>query len=335
MKIASHQIAGVLRDTTPFIGILCYGEDPGRIRDYVKAATHSVIGAETDPFRSSVLTREEHGRLRDEVTSLSLGGGRRVIRVQDATDSLAPTLESLATHRADALILVQTGVLTPRSKLRAMAEKHPNWAAIACYAESGAALSGEIKRMIAAAGLTIEPSALSYLTSELAGDSNRRRGELEKLCLYAAGEGTVTLESAQDCCAVSLDATLSAAVSAALAGRIDLADELLEGLARDGASGPGILAVLGNQIQRLLKVRLCMDNGQSADEACRGLQPPIFPRQMPSFMQEVSRWTTFRLEALGRAVRDADIACKRAASPDFAIAGRLLSVVASRGAPKP
>ena len=128
--------------------------------------------------------------------------------------------------------------------------------------------------------------------------------------------------------------TLGAAVSAALTGRADVADDLLEGLARDGASGPGVLAVLGQHIQRLLKVRLSMDSGQTADEACRGLQPPIFPRQLPGFMQEVGRWTTPRLEALGRAVREADIACKRAASPDFAIAGRLLSVVASRGSPK-
>ena len=95
MKIASHQIAGVLKDTAPFIGILCYGEDAGRVRDYVTAATRGVIGAKADPFRSSVLTREEHGRIRDEVTSLSLGGGRRVIRVQDATDGLAAVLESL------------------------------------------------------------------------------------------------------------------------------------------------------------------------------------------------------------------------------------------------
>jgi DNA polymerase-3 subunit delta len=330
MKIAPHSIADVLKGSSRFAGILLYGEDAGRISDHVLTATTAVVGPRLDPFRTSVLTREEHSRLRDEVASRALGGGRRVIRVQGATDALAAVLDGLDDHRADALILVEAGALLARSKLRLMAEKHPHWAAIACYPETGAALSGEIRRILGEAGLAVEPNALAYLAGELGGDSNRRRGELEKLTLYAADEGTVTLEIAQACCSVSLEATLGAAVSAALAGRADLCDALLEELAHDGASGPGVLAVLGHQIQRVLKVRLGLDSGLSADEACRGLQPPVFPRQMPAFMQEVQRWSTSRLDALGRAVREADIACKRAASPDFAIAGRLLSVVASQ-----
>ena len=330
MKVPTHSVMDVLKASSRFLGILLYGEDAGRIRDHVITATKAVIGPQLDPFRTSVLTREEHSRLRDEVGSRSLGGGRRVIRVQDATDGLATVLDAMADYRADALILVEAGALTARSKLRMMAERHQLWAAIACYSETGAALSGEIRRTLGDAGLAVQPEALAYLTSELGGDSNRCRGELEKLRLYAAGDGTITLETAQACCSVSVDATLGAAVSAALAGRVDLCDELLEELERDGASGPGVLAVLANQMQRVLKVRLSLDHGASADEACRGLQPPVFPRQMPSFMQEVQNWTTPRLLALGKAMRDADVACKRAASPDFAIAGRLLSVIASQ-----
>ncbi len=334
MKVAAHAVADVLRDSARFIGILVYGEDAGRIRAHVMEATTSVVGPHFDPFRTSILTREEHARLRDELNSRSLGGGRRVIRVQDATDGLAAVLDGMAEQRDELLVLVEAGALTARSKLRMMAEKHPQWAAIACYAETGAALSGDIRRALDKAGLGVEPSALAYLTAELGGDSNRRRGELEKLALYAADDGVITLEAAQACCSVSLDATLGAAVSAALAGRVEQCDSLLEGLARDGASGPGVLAVLANQIQRVLKVRLGLDSGLTAEEACRGLQPPVFPRQMPAFMQEVQRWTVPRLDALGRAVREADVACKRAASPDFAIAGRLLSIVSGQRPPR-
>lgn len=332
MKIAAHQVAQVLKDSSAFCGILFYGDDTGRIRDHVRLATSAVIGAAADPFRSCVLTREEHARLRDEAASLSLGGGRRVIRVQDATDGLAASLASLVSHRADALVLLEGAALTSRSKLRALAEKHPHWAAIACYPETGAALAGEIKRILGAVGLAVEPAALTYLTQELGGDSDRRLGELEKLSLYAAQEECVTLEIAQACCAASLDATLGAAMSSALAGSAARCDALLAELGRDGASGPGVLAVLANQVQRVLKVRLLMEGGRTAEEACRGLQPPIFPRQMPGFLQEVQRWNVPRLEALGRAIRDADIACKRAASPDFAIAGRLVGLVAGTGA---
>ena len=330
MKIPSHRVSAVLHDPAPYAGILFHGDDAGRIRNHVSAATRAVLGAVTDPFRSSVLTREEHTRLRDEVTSLSLSGGRRVIRVQDATDSLAAVLDSLSSHRADALILLEAATLNARSKLRAMAEKHPSWAVIACYPESGAGLAAEIKRVLAVAGLSAEPSALAYLTQELGGDSSQRQGELEKLCLFAAGEEVISLEVAQACCSIGLDATLGMVVVAALRGQVTRCDSLMAALAREGATGPGVLAVLSNEVQRVLKVRILMEDGRSLEDAVRSLHPPVFPSQLPGFVQEVQRWTVAGLEALGRVIRDADIACKRAASPDFAIAGHVLGLTALR-----
>ena len=331
MKTASHQVAAVLGNPARFTGILFYGDDLGRMRDGVRTATRSVIGEASDPFRFSALTREEHGRLREEVGSRALGGGRRVVRVQDAADGLAQHLDGLSIHREDTLVLLEAGALTPRSKLRLAAEKLPDWAVIACYAEAGAAVAGEIRQVLGASGLGVEANTLAFLTQELAGDSLRRRGELEKLSLFAAGHTTVTFEDAQACCAASLDATLSSAISAAFSGHVARCDALLEELAQDGASGPGVLAVLAGQVQRLLKLRLLLDSGRSAEEACRSLQPPVYPRQMATLLREVERWSTPRLEALGRAVRDADLACKRAGSPDMAIAGRLLGLVASTG----
>ena len=332
MKIAGPQYAGILRDLGGLAGILLHGDDSGLVRDRARLATQAVIGPVTDPFRETVLTREEHKALRDAATSLSLGGGRRVVRVLDGVDGLTPVLETLAEHRADALIIIESGALTPRSKLRNFAEKHTGWASMACYPASGRAVSEEISRELSANGLQIAGDALAYLAVELAGDTNRRRAELEKLVLFAAGCGQVTLDMAQGCCASSLDASLGSAISAAMLGRSGQCDALLEELGREGATGPGILAVLSNQVHRLLKVRLQMDAGAGAEEACRRLQPPVFPQQMPGFLHEVQRWPAASLEALGQAIREADIACKRAGSADFAIAGRLLTIVAGRRA---
>ncbi len=334
MKVAGQQVAAVLRDPSQLAGILIYGDDAGSVRERALAAVRAVIGPVSDPFRSSVLSREEHGRLREEVTSLPLGGGRRAIRVQDATDGLAAVVEPLAAYRRDALVVMEASSLTPRSKLRTMAETSPHWACIACYPETSAAVAAEIRRHLAAADVTVTPDALDYLGVELMGDSVRRRSELEKLVLYAAGTGIVDREAVMASCVVGLEASLGAAVSAALAGRVSACDALLDELEREGATGPGLLAVLSNQSQRVLKVRLLLDAGYSPAEAARSLQPPVFPRQMAGFMAEVDRWSSRQLVQLGNAIRDADMACKRAASPDFAIAARLLSAIAARSRPR-
>ena len=319
-----------MKNSSQFAGLLLYGEDWGLVRERALAATRGVLGGDADPFRSATLTKEEHGRLRGEAGALALGGGRRVIHVQDAGDVLVATLEKLDLRPADILLVLEAGELTARSKLRAFAERQASWGVIPCYMLNAGRISQEIEAVLSGAQLSASPDALAFLAHELAGESITRRAELEKLTLFAAGEGSIDLETAQRCCSVSTETSLGSAVSAALSGRAVVCDALLADLAREGATGAGLLAVLSNQIQRLLKVRLLIDSGQSPDEACRSLFPPLYPRQAASFLQDVERWRGNSLEALGRAIRDADIACKRAASPDFAIAARLLSAVAAR-----
>ena len=329
MKIAPNQVAGTLADPSRFAGILLYGEDSGLVRDRAGAATVAIVGAASDPFRLSMLAKEEHGRLAQEVTSMSLGGGRRVVRVMDATDGLTAALGKLGDHRADALIVMEGVGLTPRSKLRAWAEARADWAAIPCYLERPAAISAEIKRTLADAGLRADPDAVAYLAVELAGESGRRRAEMEKLVLYAAGAGVVTIQDAQACCTAELDASLGAAVSACLAGNLGRCDALLQELQWEGATGQGLLAMLSMQVHRLLRVRAAMADGRSAEDAARSLTPPVFGQHMPGFLAEVDRWPVASLMALGRAVHDADVACKRAGSADLAIAGRLLHAAAA------
>jgi DNA polymerase-3 subunit delta len=328
--VAANQVSGLLKNSAQLAGVLIYGEDWGLVRDRARSAVRGVLGGEASPFRSTTLTREEHSRLRDEAGGLALGGGRRVIQVQDAGDGLVATLEKLHVRPEDTLLVLEAGELTPRSKLRAYAEKHASWGAIACYMSNAGRVSSEIQASLAEAGLGASADALAFLSQELAGESITRRAELEKLAMFAAGGGTVDLAMAQLCCSSSLETSLGSAVSAALSGRSATCDALLGELEREGATGAGLLAVLSGQVQRLLKVRLLIDAGKTPEEACRSLAPPLYPRQAAAFMQDVERWRPASLEALGRAIREADIACKRAASPDFAIAAHLLAAAANR-----
>ena len=330
MKIAAHQFAGTLANVSAWAGILLHGDDWGIVRDRSSAACVAVLGAATDPFRLSVLVREEHGRLSGEVGSIALGGGRRVIRVPDASDGLAGVIEKLADYRTDALVVLESAALTPRSKLRTLAEKHPLWAAVACYPERAGAVEVEISRMLHAAKLSVEPDALAYLAAELSGESTRRRAEVEKVALYAMDDGRVTLAAAVACCAVETEASLAAAVTAALDSQPAVCDALLEELHHDGATGAGVLAVLSNQVHRLLRMRAQMNAGASAEAAARRLQPPVFPSQLPGLLRQVQAWPYDALIALGRALREADMACKRAGSADMTIAARLLSAIANR-----
>ena len=74
-------------------GLLIYGPDLGLVRERAETAAKAIAGSLSDPFNNVEFTpaalREEPSRLTDEACALSMMGGRRVVRLREATDAVA------------------------------------------------------------------------------------------------------------------------------------------------------------------------------------------------------------------------------------------------------
>ena len=276
MKIGAGQLGGVLRELGRYAGVLLYGDDSGLVRERALAVARAVLPSLDDPFLSAVLVREEHGRLAEEAQARSLVGGRRVVRVLDAGDAVAAAAGRLQNPGDGALVILEAGGLTTRSKLRQMAEKAAAWACVACYPEEGATLTAGIRRAAREAGHVLSDDAALFLTRGLSGDTGTRRSELEKLFLFAGSEAEIDLEMAVLCCASQAETSLDTLLAAVMAGDMPGAGRLLQQIGDEGVTGPGLIVALNGRLQRVLRVRLEVQAGRGADEAVRSLVPPVF-----------------------------------------------------------
>lgn len=330
MKGSTAQLAKMQGKFDQLAGILLYGSDIGLIHERASTLMRTICGSQDDPFRLCVLHREQHGRLLEESTARSLMGGRRIVRVADAADPLLPSLKRVAVATEAALIVLEAPGLATRSKLKAFAEIAPNWMAISCYPANGAALQAEIKRILAADQVDVTSDAVQFLMSGMAEDQLLRQAELATLALYAGSGATLTLENVRDCSGLRWESDISDAFYLTLAGHIGATDRLVSSLIAGDTSGPGILANLAYCLGRVLRARRSVESGLSADASMRALTPPVFFQTQAIFAEALRLWTvTELLDALRRA-RDADIACKRAASADLIIAAYLLTSLAQK-----
>ena len=176
-----------------------------------------------DPFRVADLTAAalagDPARLADEAAQISLMGGRRVVRVREAGDALAPLFTRfLATRRSsasDSLVIVEAGDLPGRSTLRRAFDDAPRGAAIGCYPDSARDLAAVIRDTCAAHRISLSRDAQEFLVAHLGGDRMLTRAELEKLTLYAGDGGRLDLDDVAavltDSAALSLDDAILAA----------------------------------------------------------------------------------------------------------------------------
>jgi DNA polymerase III subunit delta len=333
VKLSPQRVGAFLRDPGACRVVLLYGEDVGMIRDRALALVRAVTGGVDDPFRVAELNRDEVGHLADEAASLSLTGGRRVVRLRDAGDSATAAVAAILKGAAPALVVLEAASpLPPRSRLRALAEAAPDAAAIACYPEEGRALEDTIRNLLTEAGVAVDREALAWLSAQLGADRASTRQELEKLALYVGPGGRVDLEAAQTCVGDLAGLSLDDALFAATEGDVAMADRALELAIAEGATPVGVLRAALMHLQRLHRVRLSVDDGLPAGEAMKSARPPVFFRRTGAFADALGLWSSGGLMAAMAGLAEAERSCKRTGAPDDVLSRNAVLALARRAA---
>ena len=302
------------------------------IRDRASQLVRAVAGSLDEPFLVAELGREDVARLADEAASLSLIGGRRVVRLRDATDAATDQVSAVLKGPAPALVVVEAPNLATRSRLRTLIDAAPDGAAIACYPEEGRALADTIREVLAETGVTIDGDAMTWLSAQLGADRASTRQEVGKLALYVGAGGRVDLDAATACTGDLAGLSLEDALFAATEGDVTTTDRALELAFAEGATPVGMVRAALMHMQRLHRVRLAMDEGMTAADAAKTARPPVFFRRAAAFTRALGLWSSNSMTAAMAGLSDAERACKRTGAPDVALSRNAVLALSRRAA---
>lgn len=329
MKLKAGQVERFLQRPDPASPVvLIYGPDEGLVRERVERLIRTVLDDPRDPFRASELSvdavRSEPALLADEARSLCLLGGRRVVRLRQATDQATAAARALlALDRIEALVVIDGGDLGAGSSLRRLIEGARHAAAIACYRDEGRGLAAFVDRLLQERDLGAEPEARAYLLEHLGADRGVTRAELDKLALYldgaAAGpRGGVRRATLDDVAAVVGDSAalgLDDLVHAAALGQTAGVERCLDRLLGEGQAAVRLIRALANHFARLYHLALLVERGDPPERVIEGARPPIHFRRKSSVRTELGLWSATRAAAVLTRLLEAEIACKTTGWP--------------------
>ncbi len=327
MKLDARQVTAFLRDPGKCRLVLLYGEDEGQIRERSQALTKLVAGSLNDPFLVVELTKEGWGQIPGEMAALSMIGGRRVIVVRDAGETILSQATQALKGPGGALLILEAPGLG-RGKLRSFAEASADAAAIPCYPDEGRALTDLIKAGLGESGVSIDADALAWLAQTLGGDRGVMRGEIEKLSLLAGAGGRLDLDAVRICVGEAAAASGDDGLLAALGGNIEAADNAVEMAIQDGLNGVALLRMALGQLQKLHQARLRVDGGLSPADAVRAMRPPVFYRAVSATTACISLWSSDALLRTIEEARQVEMACKQTGARQELLARRFVAGLA-------
>jgi len=338
MKLSAAQTTSFLKSPDPLVRIvLVYGPDVGLVSERALLLAKKKVPDLDDPFRVARLSvadvANDPARLHDEMASLSLGGGSRLLWIRSATESIQDSVSALIEDPplGDSFLLIEAGDLEKRSKLRALCEGETRLAAaIACYTEEGAQRSQTIASLLEAEGLRASRDVLALLSETLPEDRVALRSEMQKLALYALGQKDISEDDVRAVLQSGSSAALDDLAFATGAGETSRVGALLDILFAEQTSPVAILRTLQRHFTRLLLARAHMDAGLNAREAAGKLQPKLFWKIEAPFIAQLQKWPAARLEAILDRLFTAEAAVKKTATPDEALTIQLCLQIAAQ-----
>ncbi|MGE5269945.1 MAG: DNA polymerase III subunit delta [Thiohalocapsa sp.] len=340
MKLSAGRVEAFLRHPDPGVrAVLLFGPDAGLVRERADMLARAICPDPHDPFRTAELTTAalaaDPARLADEAAQIGLTGGRRVVRLREAVDALAPLLTRfLAESPGDALVVIEASDLPARSALRRVCEEALTAAAIGCYPDGARDLAMMIRDICAEHRIRISRDAADFLVEHLGGDRLLTRAELDKLTLYAGDGGQIALDDVRavvaDSALLSLDDALFAAVEGDVAGL----DRALTRVFQEGGAPVTVIRALLRHLQRLHLLASRIAAGASLDAAMRAARPPIFFKEQDNWRRQLTRWSEKRLRAALARAAEAEFRMKLTGLPAETICREVMFALANE-APSP
>ncbi len=329
MKIANAQIKTTLQNPNPkIIAWLTFGSDEGKVREYSLQLAQSVLQGDKDPMRQADFLgkdlKDDPGKFFDEASTLSMFGGRRVIRIREAKDDITPLFSDfLAQPHSDAFITLEAGDLKPTSKLRKLFEAHKNAGAIPCYLDEARDIAQMADEIIRDHKLSIEGDAKKELLSRLGSDRLLSRGEIEKLCLYK-GEGKINLKDIELTLGDSAQISLQTVIMSAASGNFDQLEIEINRLWHENIPPITLLRATSNHFLKLQQMLVFIQQGMSPQQAVKQFRPPLFFKLEPLFIQQANLWNISKIIRALELLAKTENQCKLSANLAQSFAHRTL-----------
>ena len=333
MKIAAAKIDNFIKSPDANVkSALLYGPDAGLVSQRKQLLSKVIIDDLNDPFCLSDLDldkiKEDPALLSDELNSISLTGGRRLIRVScDSSSAPNDIGEILENSKSDSFSIFTAGNLATSSSLRKLFEKGKTLAALPCYTDDDRSIGQLVAGKLKENGISYNYDVIQYLSGSFSGDRLVILNEVKKLITYLGDEKTLTLEQTQECIVDSGQMSYDDLCNAVASRDITTIDKSLNKAFSEGVNPIPLIRTVSSYFIKIQYVKSQIENGTPEQSAISSLRPPMFFKQVPVFKKHLNSWNSKSISKMIQALTDLEIQCKQTGSPAELLCARAFTIL--------
>ena len=294
---------------------LLYGENFGLKKD-IRKFIIAEIENEDDKIEILSLYEKEIIDNQENFYSLiysgSLFSNKKIISIYEASDKIHEKINEVYNkYPKDVFIIIFSGVLEKKSKLRTFFEKNEKTFCIPCYLDNERDLETLAQLELKKNNITLSREVINLLIEKSNSDRNNLRNEIEKIKSYSLTKKNIELDEIKSLINFSGDYKSDNLVNECLCGNISQYKKIISELYASTVNQIFLLRILSNKIQRLLKIKEQANKSENIDTLINNSKPTIFWKEKPLVKKQLNLWSLDDLKKMIDDINSTELLCKK------------------------
>ena len=315
MIIKSYEIQKNVSNFSKYNFFLLYGENVGLKKDIKNIIKMAIERKDSNIeilslYESEILDNEEN--FYNFVYTGSLFSKKKIITIFEVTDKLIKKISDVYDkYSENVFLIIFSGILEKKSKLRIFFETNKKTICIPCYLDSEKDLEIIAQSELRKNNILLSRESINLLIEKSNSDRNNLRNEIEKIKSYSLNKKKLELDEIKSLINFSGDYKSDILINECLCGNISQYKKIIPELYVNTVSQILLLRILGNKVQRLLKIKGQENKSDNLDNLINVTKPAIFWKEKPLVKRQLSIWSLDELEKMISGINNTELLCKK------------------------
>ena len=293
---------------------LLYGENEGFKNEIIKKEFENKFNQNILRYdEKEVLDNKEN--LSNEIFTRSFFEKEKLIIISRCTDKIQGLIEEIIDKKIiDIKIVLNSGILDKKSKLRKIFEKKPNTVCIPFYSDNHQTLSKIISSFFYKAKMQISQENINLLINRCSGDRQNLNNELEKIESYIVGKKKIDVNEIIKLTNLAENFNNSELIDNCLSKNHKRTINILNENNYSTDDSILIIKILLNRSKRLLELKRKSELNKNLEECISSHKPPIFWKDKEIVKQQMNNWSLKNIENLIYEINEIELLAKKNSS---------------------
>ena len=270
-----------------------------------------------DINKANIFTYEENQILNDvnsfleSVLNKSLFEEKKIIIIKRATNKILDIIKALVEKNSDNIVLINSGVLDKKSKLRNYFEKEKKLITVAFYEDSVDVLSNIAKKFLKENNITLSQSDINLIINKCIGDRGILLNELDKIKYYLLRNKKIKTEDILKLINLAEDHSISELIDNCLAKNNKKTINILNENNLSSEDCIMIMRVFLNKSKKIYNLCSEFKRNNNIELTISSARPPIFWKDKEIVKKQINQWTPENIKKLIFKINEIELQIKK------------------------